>query len=189
MAINVHETLDALLKAAKTERASYRYSEDERMGNTAIIIGPDDQRAIVPLNWKDAREKQGKMHVLSCAAAELHAQAIILITDTRWTKSDIFALHFGMKDVLEQGVEEFQKQYWAILSSMFDGQIKNLPRELWNEAVLVAIKGPAIEPQTRMASYLQGPNDDVVFTGDSPQSDQEMWKTELYVIPDWWKRP
>jgi predicted SpoU family rRNA methylase len=184
MGLDVSATLDALLIQAKKTRASYRYSEDEKMMNTLIVIGPDDERAVFPVGWRDEREKRIKMDSFAHAARQLQAQAIVLISDTRWTMSDIFALHFGLTSIEESNVEEFRKRYSTILNTMFDGQIKNLPREMWNEAVMVAIKGPGIEPQTRMASYNKGPNDDVVFTGDNPHS--EMGRMQINIIPDWW---
>lgn len=184
MAIDVSATLDALLIQAKKTRARFRYSEDEKMCNTVIVIGPQDESAAFPVIWNSDREKEIKMQSFAAAARHTQAQAIALISDTRWLMSDLFTLHFGLPDVAKVGVEEFQKRYLTIMETMFDGQIKNLPRELWNEAVLVAIKGPKIEPQTRMESYNCGPNDSVVFTGDSPQS--EMGTMQINIIPDWW---
>jgi hypothetical protein len=185
MGIDVKKTLDGLLIEAKAERARYHYSEDECMGNTVVVIGPEGERGVLPLNWRDADEKRHKMYAVAKAAKETDAQAIILITDTRWVKGDIIGLHFGLPSIEEVGVHEFQKRYWAILSSKYDGQIKNLPRELWNEAVLVAIKGPQIEPEMRMACYIQGPDDEVMYVnGDSPP---DAGVAQLYIIPDWWK--
>ena len=185
MGIDVTKTLDTLLIEAKKERARYKYSDDEQMGNTVVVFGPEGEKAVLPLNWRDANEKWKKMNAVAKAAKDTEAQAIVLITDSRWVKGDIIGLHLGIAPIEEIGVAEFQKRYWSILSGKFGGQIKNLPRELWNEGVLVAIKGPQIEPQMRMACYNQGPHDDVVYVaGDSPQDNGV---TQLNVIPDWWK--
>lgn len=183
MALDVTKLLEVTLAQAKQERAAWRYSEDEKMGNTCIAIGPEGQASAVPLRWRNNDEKHFKMKALAKAARACRTQAIVLVSDTRWLKADIFALHFGLPQPAECGLENFQQRYLAIMATMFDGQIKNLPHELWNEAVIAAIKGPAIKPQVRMASYCQGPNDEVVYTTGMDDKGDEAF---LNIIPDWW---
>lgn len=181
--INVEQILDELLDVAKIRRASIPYSDNEGMEQKVVFIGPQGEVASVNLTWNDEREKYAKMKAVSKTARDTFCSAVVMITDTRWTKSDEFGEYFHLPPVKEIGFEAWRKEYHTILNGIYGGLIKNLPRQLWTEAILTIMKGPRIKCQSRMASYIEGPNDSIQFI-ETDQLNQDT--TQFNLLPDWW---
>jgi hypothetical protein len=173
---------DNLLQTAKRIRGGYKYSEDEKMAQCAVLITPDGKLSMIPMLWSDTQEKHRKFRALYLTAKEADASAIALIADSRWLESPLFCEHFKIPTPLEIGIEQFQKKYLEILRR-YGGEIKNLPRYLWKEAVIVCIKGPGIEPRIRMAPYVEGRRDAVEWL---PPRISDHDKSKIYMLPDWW---
>jgi hypothetical protein len=178
-----------MMETAKGNRASYKYSEDEKMMPVAIIVG-EKETMVVGIRWKDDREKWAMMKTISEIARARSARVVGFASDTRWVKSDVLCRYYKRPlPNLTRAVDlaEFKKWYFALLASV-GGGIKKLPREVWSEAVLVAAKGPEIGTITRLASYIEGPNDTVLF---QPGAADEMASSFEYIhslklLPDWW---
>ena len=181
--IHVEQVLDELLEAAKRRRASIPYSENEGMEQTIVFVGPTGQVGSVPLTWSDEREKYAKMKAVSQVAKDTFCAAIVMISDTRFVQSEKFEKYFHLAPVSETGFEGFQKEYITILNGIYGGLVKNLPRELWTEAVVVVIKGPLIPARNRMAAYIEGPNDSIQFI---ETKDMKSDGTKFNLLPDWW---
>lgn len=181
--IKVEQMLDELLEAGKQRRASIPYSENEGMEQMLVFVGPHGEIETKAMTWDDDREKWAKMRAVSKVAGELGCAAMAMISDTRWTKSDKFGEYFHLPPISEIGLEKWKDEYHTILKGIYGGSIKNLPRELWTEAVLTIIKGPGIPCQSRMAAYIEGPNDSIQFI-ETEQMQHD--KTMFNLIPDWW---
>jgi hypothetical protein len=178
----VHE----MMETAKDNRASYKYSEDEKMMPVAIIVG-EKETMVVGLKWKDNREKWAMMKTIGETARARNARVVGLASDTRWVKSDVLCRYYKrpLPDVAD--LAEFKKWYFALLASV-GGELKNLPREVWSEAVMVAAKGPEIGTITQLATYIEGPNDTVLFQPSSADdiSASANYTQDLQLLPDWW---
>lgn len=181
---NIGALLDSLLMTAKAERARIPYSQDEGMRQYVLAIGPNGEAEMLPIQWRDEREKYFKMKAVSKVAQDTLCSAVVLISDTRWTNSDKFGDYFHIPPVKEIGLEKWRKEYHTILGGMYGGLIKNLPRELWSEAVIVIIKGPRIKCESRMAPYVEGPNDTIQYT---EETDSFAGIKEFNLLPDWWQ--
>jgi hypothetical protein len=181
--INVEQILDELLEAAKQRRASIPHSESEGMEQMIVFIGPNGEIGTQAMKWNDEREKYATMRAVSKVAKEMFCTAIVMISDTRFVDSDKFGSYFHMPPIIDIGVSAWQKEYKTILNGIYGGLIKNLPRELWTEAVLTVIKGPRIPCQSRLAPYVEGPNDSIKFI-DSEDLPKDSTRFDL--LPDWW---
>ena len=182
------ETYEALvgglLLRAKLVRAGYKYSED-KMAYCAGIVGQDAQPSmVIPLTWGSDLEKRAMFHALSMTAKAADARAVFLIMDSRWVESTSFTAHFKLPTVAELGVEQYQTKYMEVMKD-YGYSIQNLPRHLWTEAVCVILKGPGITPIMRLASYVEGPNDSVQYTGKQ-LFEGNRWRAVVNTLPDWW---
>ena len=180
---DINDALDAWMKVAKKQREAIPYSQDENFPNILIVLGPHLELATFPVTWESHREKYYIMKAWSEAAKVAKAHAVALVSDTRWTESDDLAAYFKIPDVEQLGLEEFRKRYNEILwKPPYNGEVKNLPRHLWKEAIVIAVKGPTVKLQTRMARYVEGPRDSIEWLGNAP----EMEAARFDLLPDWW---
>jgi hypothetical protein len=158
-----------------------------------MFIGPNDETTAMAVGWKNEEEKYRMMATAAEYARRSFCQAIVLISDTRWVTSDAFCKHFNIEPPASGqafDVDAFQKRYLDILRQ-HDGQMKNLPRHVWHEAVMVAIKGPRCGTHTRMAPYDRGPGDTVHYlpTDEPPFGHREgtEYRQHMRLIPEWWQ--
>lgn len=181
----MNDALDKWMAVAKKIRSDIPYSRDEAYPNTLIVIGPNFEVVTFPVTWENNAEKQAKMKAWSHAAREGNAHAVAFISDTRWTESDKFGEYFHIPNVKELGLEEYRKRYREILwKPPYNGEVKRLPRHLWNEAIVIAVKGPTIELETRMARYVEGPRDTITWLQTPPGEEFRAGGFDL--LPDWW---
>lgn len=176
--------LDKLLVVAKAQRASIPYSKDEGMPLTLVVIGPTGEVETVPITWRSEREKYAKMKAVSETAKETFCSAVVMISDAQWTNSQEFSAYFHLPPISEIGLEGYKKEYTTIVNGIYGGLIKNLPRELWTEAVVLAIKGPRIPCTLRMAPYIEGPHDSIQFV--ETKDKLSMDTVAFNLLPDWW---
>lgn len=176
--------ITGMLEVAKNIRAEYKYSEDEKMTPTVIILAKEEH-VIIPLHYRNETEKRSMMRVVGVRAKAADAEAVAVASDVRFANSDDLAKYFKMADPREVGTEKFIEEYHRILSR-YGGEIKNLPREVWNEAVCCFIKGPTIGIHCKMTYYVEGPDDTVQYTKESSSGDTEDNKAKCGMIPDWW---
>jgi hypothetical protein len=183
--VEVTTLLDKLMMIAKLDRARFKYSEEEAFMPKVMIIGPNDESCVTPANWRNEQEKYAMMRAATEAARRLFAQAIVVVSDTRWIMSDVFCEHFKVEppNGTREGFDAYQKHYLAILHK-HGGEMKNLPRQLWQEAVTVAIKGPRCGAHVRMAPYDCGPGDKVHYLPPEPREGEQ--RIQMNLIPEWW---
>jgi hypothetical protein len=185
--VDVKELLNGWVLIAREDRARHGYSAEEAFVPKFAIIGPNDEVSMGVALWRNEQEKYAMMSAVAETARKAFAQAIVLVSDTRWVMSDVFCKHFKIEppaSLTPENLKAYQKQYLAILRE-HDGQMKNLPRHLWREAVMVAIKGPRCGTHTLMAPYDQGPNDSVHYLPvEMPQGDR---RQQMNLIPEWWQ--
>jgi hypothetical protein len=181
--LKVEQVLDELLEAAKWRRASIPYSDNEGMEQMLVFVGPQGEIASQTMTWNSEREKYAKMRAVSEVAQKTFTVAIVMISDTRFVRSEKFEKYFHLPPISEVGLEKFQQEYKTILNGIYGGLIRNLPRELWTEAVMTVIKGPLIPCQSRLAAYIEGPNDSIQFI---ETEDTKGEGTKFNLLPDWW---
>jgi hypothetical protein len=184
--VDVKGLLNKMLLVAKEDRARYKYSEEEAFVPKVMFIGPENEVFVTPAQWRGEREKYAMMSAAAEVARKTFAQAIMLASDTRWVLFEPFNNYFHVeppRSMERAETDAYQQRYLAILRE-HDGQVKNLPRQLWSEAVMVAIKGPRCGTHHIMAPYDRGPNDTVHYL--PPERDQDNARTQMNLIPEWW---
>jgi hypothetical protein len=174
--------LEILLKEAKRTRAAIPYSKEDAMAQAVILIGPHLEIETIPIGWRNEQEKYARMRIISDIAKELFCTAACLVSDTRWVHSDDIGPYLGIPPIAEIGVEAWSKQYGHILKEKYGEEVKNLPRHLWSEAVVVVMKGPRLNgPHFRAARYECGPNDTIRWLPTANEGVQH-----FNLLPDWW---
>jgi hypothetical protein len=173
-----------VMKKAKHNREKIGYDADEKFAPVALVVGLKGEIAVTEMAWQTLREKHLKHAALAAAAKSEGATAIVLVNDVRWTNSDLFSDYFHLDKPGVMGLEEWQKEYVSILKGTYGGSIKELPRQLWGEAVCVSMKGPLFEPTMRMAHYQRGPNDTVVWLEE--KRGEGYANPQINILPDWW---
>jgi hypothetical protein len=174
-----------LIEVAKEKRAEDGYKKgDERFVPVALLFVPDLDPAVIPLTWDTNDQKRNLMRALSLTARQVGAEAIALITDTRWTNSERISEYYNLPTVAQVGIEEFGRLYNKLRNERYDGEIKNMPREVWEEAVTVMMKGPGLTPQVRMAHYKEAANDGIEWLEEKTTNADN--RAEFMLLPDWW---
>ena len=179
----IKQLLNLLLMEAKRERASIPYSKIDSFPNAVVFLGPNLEPVTLPVTWKDEEEKYAKMEAVSKVAKELFCQAVALISDTRWVEEANAVKVLGIPSTAEVGLEAFQDNYKRVVNERYGGYLGNAPKELYCEAVMIAMKGPRLNgPQVLHAPYEQGPHDSIRWTGQP----YELRTHHFNLVPDWW---
>lgn len=173
--------MEMLLKRAKDTRAKFKYSEDEKMMPMAIING--DEVTIMGLAWKDEDEKYAMAAAANARARATHATSLSFVTDARWVKAATFCEYFRLDPPDKTNVDMFSRHYHRILAA-HGGQVKNLPRQVWEEAVVVFTNGPGIPLTIQMAPYREGPNDTIEWLPSDEPRHGETGRSDM--LTDWW---
>jgi hypothetical protein len=151
------------------------------------MLGPNFETASIPAIWKNEEEKYHVMRGVSYTAKKSLCRAVILISDTRWTTATPELAEFlGIPPLDEIGVEAWGKRYSRAITERFDGQLKNLPRQFWQEAIVIVMKGPELHGKIplRMAQYERGPNDSIHWL--PMKQDDDARAMHFNLLPDWW---
>jgi hypothetical protein len=183
------EKIEMLLKTTLAIAKGFKEKTGYRKDFTsmAIALGPELEPSIIPLKWNTNREKEILMQSIAMTARQTGTVAVALVTDSRWCLLDKFAKYFHLPPIESMTLQEWQRQYHEILHGVYGGSMEYLPRELWGEGVVVAIKGPALEPRTVTATYSEGPNDTIKWE-DGPCEGKEI-SSEIGILPNWWDEP
>lgn len=183
--MRMHEMMVALLKIAKEIRAQDGYKGgDEKFPTTALMFVPDLDPSTIPLAWDTNEQKRRIMKALAATARIAGAEAVAIISDTRWTESNRVSEYFNLPTVKQVGFDEFARLYNKLRIERYNGEIKNMPREVWNEALSVIMKGPHLEPQVRTAHYREAPNDGIEWTEEETMKADN--RAQFMMLPDWW---
>jgi hypothetical protein len=177
--------LRRMMDVAKEARAQYKYSEDEKMMPVAIVIGASLDVQVIGAAWRNQKEKWIMMRAVSDLARARKASIVGFASDTRWVDSTRLCKHYNRDPLELNKLEDFKKWYLELLRSV-NNEIKNLPREVWSEAVMVTAKGPDIGTMMEMASYIEGPNDTVLFKPGEIDKPVNNYEHDLKLLPDWW---
>jgi hypothetical protein len=187
------ERIDEMMKHAaevgKGNRERLGYSNDNFVP-VAVIVGPHCEEAVMSIRHRNNDEKRIKMAALSAAAKDAGAIAILMVNDARWAHADKFGEYFHLPPIEEIGVEKWGREYLSILNGVYGGSLGNCPREVWEEALCVSIKGPAVEPQMLFLRYEKGPGDTVKWLdGADTIADKDAVAVKINILPDWWDEP
>jgi hypothetical protein len=146
----------------------------------AIVIGPHGEQGLVPTPYKSREEKDAMMKVLTVAAREARAFAVVIVSDTRQVDLKKFASYFNIPLDMMSNYQECEKIYTKILHEQFGGQMQNLPKGLLGDALIVGIKGPFVREHVISAMYRESVGDTIVF--DEPLE----YETKVMMLDDWW---
>jgi hypothetical protein len=186
----VDELLDHAAKMAKQKRTALGYSGEDRFVPVAIVVGPHGEQAILPMTHHDGDDKRIRYNALSQAARSEGALAILIVNDTRWANADAFAAYFHMPKIEEIGLDAWSKEYNSILWGVYGGSLGNCPREVWEEALVVAVKGPAITPTMKMMKYRKGAGDSIEWLNETTtETEKDAVGVKMNILPDWWEEP
>jgi len=178
---DVTAMIATLLETAKKTRESFMYSGDEKMIPMALIYG--EGVTMMMMDWKDNKSKYQMAAMANLEARKTHAKSLSFVTDSRWVQSAKFCEYFKIDPPQPNGIEAFQRDYHRILAG-HGGEIKNFPREIWEEAVVVFTNGPGIPITIQIAPYKEGPNDTIEWLPRNPQGPDTRGKSDL--LTDWW---
>jgi hypothetical protein len=183
----IDDLLNGLMLMAKQNRANIPYSKDDAFAQVLVFLGPNFETAFAPAMWNNEAEKYHVMRGVSEVAKQMLCRAVVLISDTRWTNNLEVAEFLGLPPLKEIGLEAWGKQYSRILSEKYDGQLKNLPRQYWHEAIVIIMKGPELKGKIpmRLAEYERGPNDSIHWIATT-EVNEDRGAAKFNLLPDWW---
>lgn len=176
----VESMMAMLLKQAKEIRESHGYSGDEKMVPAAFIFG--EETTIMMLGWKNNKEKYLMAAAANARARETKARSLSFVTDARWVNLATFCEYFRLDAPNGKNVDRLTSDYHRILQA-HGGEMKNLPREVWEETIAVFTNGPGIPTTLQIAPYKEGPNDTIEWL-PRPKEPGERGKSDM--LTDWW---
>jgi len=101
----------------------------------------------------------------------------------RWLKGEVFCEYYKLDPPTRENYDAYRRDYHRIRAA-HGGEIKNLPREVWEEAVVVYTNGPGIPIQIQMAPYKEGPNDTIEWLPLEDRHKPDGGKSDM--LTDWW---
>src|SRR5579862_5599078 len=93
----INTLLDHVMATARQNRENIGY--DGEFMPVAVVVGPEGQQAVLPMNHRSNAEKRAKFDALAQAAEEMGVVAIAVTSDVRWSDSDKFTSYFHMAPV------------------------------------------------------------------------------------------
>lgn len=179
----IDSLLNGLMGEAKRQRSSIPYSCTDGFPQAVIFLGPNLEPYTHAVQWSNEREKYIQMEKVSKLAKLLFCQAVCAIQDTRWVSEEKICKAFGVPPSKEVGIEQFQQNWRRIAQERFKGYLGNAPKELYEEALVLVMKGPRIEGiPSKMQPYEEGPNDTIHWL--PVKGDYRTVHFDL--LPDWW---
>jgi hypothetical protein len=166
-----------MMDQAKEIRSSYKFSEDEKMMPMAFINA--DDLTLVAMSWNDNKEKYQMAAAIKTMARMQNATSLTFVTDGRAVKRKEFYKHFNIPADIDY--PNYHALYHKILRE-HGGEVKNLPRYLWHDILMVMTNGPEIPLTVQIQSYIEGENDTVKYTETDLIHDR--YKSDL--LTDWW---
>jgi hypothetical protein len=179
----VQELLEEFLRIAKQTREKIPFSETDGFPAAIIFLGPNLEPASHPISWHTEQEKYRKMKAVSEVARQMFCQAVALISDTRWVQEKDAVRVLGIPSIAEVGLEKYLDNYRRVVKERYAGYLGNAPKELFTDAIIVAMKGPRLDgPKQASASYKEGPQDSIRWLG--PITEEKI--AHFNLLPDWW---
>jgi hypothetical protein len=182
----VDELLEHAAMMAKQKRTALGYSGEDKFIPVAIVVGPSGQQAVLSMKHGGDDDKRIRYTALSVAARSEGVLAIVLVNDMRWAHADTFANYFHLPKIEEIGLDAWTKEYHSIVYGVY-GSLGNCPREVWEEALVIAVKGPAITPTMKTLKYCKGEGDTIEWLEEETTGDAV--RVQMNVLPDWWEEP
>jgi hypothetical protein len=171
-----HEMAEAI-----RQKRACRIDDENAFAMRVSIVGPGGQVAEVPfMQWKNRDEKRLKMHILSALCKKVSATAALVVSDARYIVPEAFCEHFKLPF---PQTETFWDDYQRVMAD-FDYDMENLPRQLWEEALMVVAYGPRVT-KMMMAKY-SVVNRVYVFEPSEMMPGGDHGKTQVEMIPAWW---
>jgi hypothetical protein len=174
---DVKTVMDMLMNQAKEIRSGYKFSEDEKMTPMAFINA--NKLTMVAMCFNDHKEKYQMAAAIKTMARMQKATSLSFVTDGRTVKRREFFEYFNIQPDIDYPT--YKTLYLKILRD-HGGEVKNLPRHLWHDILMVMTNGPEIPLVVQFQSYIEGDNDTVKYTETDLIHDS--YKSDL--LTDWW---
>ena len=172
------EILHRLMEKAKANKEALGYHAS--FPQAIVVIGPQMQIATLPGKWRTPQEKADRMQAVAAAARSEGALAVYLINDCCYAPMEKVNNYYGFpKDLSWQ---EWERRWLEVKGDKF---MHEMPRAIWEEALLVTVKGPALTPRTVTAKYRESVADMICWMGE-PEYDSPELQTHCLILPDWW---
>jgi hypothetical protein len=166
-----------MMDQAKEIRSSYKFSEDEKMIPVALINA--DELTIVAMNWNNDKEKYQLARAIGRMARMQNAKSLSFVTDGRTVKNPDFMHYFGIPK--DTPYAAYVSIYHQILRD-HGGSVKDLPRQLWHDILMVMTNGPEIPLTVQVQNYIEGENDTVRYV----ETDRTPTRHKSDLLTDWW---
>lgn len=144
------------------------------------VVGPHGEIADTPVRWSSEEEKRKAMWAVSQAAKMTASQAVMITSDARYLNVTGFCKRFDIAQPTPGNWEAFEQERRRVMKG-FGFYMGNLPRDCFDDNLLVAIRGPRV---TRMAvTKYAFVNGIVVF---EPTLEDKDAKITVSMVPAWW---
>jgi hypothetical protein len=153
---------------------------DEEFLMRVRVVGSHGQIANTPLRWCDKQEKRRAMHVLSEVCKITNAQAAIIVSDARHLNVPGFCKRFNLPEPGPETLDAFEKERLRIMQG-YDFYMGNLPRDTWEENLMVMIYGPRV-CRMGIVEYTKS-GDEIVF---EPMMDNRDGEITVSMLQAWW---
>jgi hypothetical protein len=173
---NIDGLMEMLMDQAKTIRSSFKFSEDEKMVPMAFI-NTNSELIVAAMVWTDDDDKRVMARSIQMLARTQKAISLSFVTDGRRVRTKEFCEHFNIP--ADVSIEAYKTKYFEILKQF--GGVRNLPRHLWHDVLIVFTNGPTIPLTFQTQDYIEGENDTVKYLETRQGTDQ---KSDL--LTDWW---
>jgi hypothetical protein len=181
----IDELLNNLMMEAKRQRAAIPYSRVDDFPQMLVFLGPNLEPATQQITWRNESEKWARMKAVSHVAKEMLCQAVVFITDTRFTDSAKASKILGLPSLKEIGLDKWGELYRREITKRYGGYLGNAPADFYSEAIVIVMKGPRLEGSpTRFAAYEKGENDSIRWL--KPKEDESHSTLDFKLLPDWW---
>ena len=178
--MNWERLVDAEMEWAIEQKK--RAGNDGEFRMRVQIIGPAGEIADLGKTWSSEEEKHRLMQGTAYVCRVTNAQAAMITSDMRWCDSTSFCDYFKLPLPKPEDGKEFQRTYSRILNE-HGGSMANLPRQVWKEALGVALKGPRVEIlRTMPYSFKDGK---LVLAEPSIRPGEG--RSRVTMLPAWWQ--
>jgi hypothetical protein len=178
-----NDLLSMEFKRAKKQREEMLYDDHFKMRIT--LVGPTWQRARLPFVWTSSDEKREMMAKVAYLARAMEAKGVLITSDARFIMSEDFTAHFKMEAHTAENSKVWMEEYDRIMKR-YDYEMVNLPRHVWRETILVALKTPQFGDEWKTQPYTKSGNRIMWLP---VEEGMEGASVETKMLRNWWTIP
>lgn len=180
MTIDFDGILQAEMAWAMEQKRRLSVARQDDFQMRVSVVGQRGEIARTPIQWDSEALKRRVMRALSQACKELDAAAVVVASDVRCLNLEAFCAFFSI--AVPKGREDmdaFERERQRVMEP-YDFYMGNLPRELWEEYLMVFAHGPRVKRALRCAYRVEGGS----FVFEPVAEDGGVMSIPM--IPAWW---